>query len=187
MAVKVKVTKDTVTTYLDTLTERYDATEKYHLKSLAHVLTGKGNGSITSKEKGTIGLLLSKWNPNLYLSGQEEDRWLFEQSKGKSSVTVNYTGMTYERRYDDDEFQVWWEFSKEIREGFSIYEVMYQMDPEERTLARDYAYYQETTYDPIADPRWVRRPHAIRRGTEAGAGLIFEKSEEYLHNLINLK
>ena len=139
------VVEETVTAYCDKLVQRFDSTKEFHLKSLAQVLTGKGDASLASPDKGTIGLEVAKWNPNLYLSGQEMDRWLFEYKKHSSSVTVNYTGMTYKRRYDEEEFMVWWEFSKEIKEGYNIFEVMYKMAPEERTLDRDYAYYQETT------------------------------------------
>ena len=182
-----EIEEDTITPYLNQISENYEKASEYHLKDLARVLTGD---SRNKSDKGTIGMLMAKWNPNLYLSGQEEDRWLIETSAEGKTIYVNYTGMTWERRYFDEDFKVWWEFSEEIYHAGStraIRYIQYVMEPEERTLARDYALYQETQYDRIADPRFARHPHSVREGTDAGSDLVLKKASQYLENIINLK
>ena len=182
--------EENVTKYLDTIYKNYEDAMPYHLKDLARVLTGGGAGSTVGGTKGSIGVRMADWNPNLYLSGQEEERWLIEKSSKGHSITVNYTGMTYKKRYHEDEFKVWWEFSEEIYHAGStsaIRYIQYRMDPEDRTLARDYALYQETTYDGVADPRNARHPHAIREGAKEGTPTIEKKAAEYLENIMKLK
>ena len=59
-----------------------------------------------------------------------------------------------------DHAKVWWEFSEELDPG---------LPEEERTLARDYAFYQETGVDKIARPRGAKHKYAIQRGLWAAS------------------
>lgn len=114
------------------------------------------------------------WNPNLYLSGFEKRLWHKDISEGMSAIEILYTGFTEQV----DDIDVWWEFATiDTMSGL----------PEDRELGRDYALYQETTYDRIADPRKAKHPHFVRKGSEVYSHNMKFKMERYLQQIMRLE
>lgn len=173
--IKFNIKEDRISEYLDTISNKVDNQAKQHLTDMAKLLTGTSG----------IQQYIAPWNPNLFLSGKDQSKWIFEQSDDRSSISVNYTGMTARSRSYD--FKVWWEFSEEYQNASSYddWEWLQYSEPFERTLARDYAYYQETGEDEVAEESDARNQQYIEKGIEDTYKTIINKSAGYLKNIIN--
>ena len=114
------------------------------------------------------------WNPNLYLSGFEKRLWQEDISEGMSAIEILYTGFTEQVDY----IEVWWEFATP--------ETMHNR-PEDRKLGRDYALYQETGYDRIADPRKAKHQRFIRKGSEIYSHTMKHNANKYLQQILRLE
>lgn len=110
----------------------------------------------------------TEYNPYLFMSGQDRSRWDYNINEDESSVIANYSGMEHRTmRPPEDEFMVWWEFSEEYDPEMpqeEWYILVFHTDPTERTLDRDYAFYQETGVDKYAKPEHARHKGFVNRG-----------------------
>ncbi len=153
----------------DTLTEYFEKVLNHFHKSQTRLIEAMGHD--LAEDTMTFA---PDWNPNLYLSGFEKQLWTEEISNEKSMIEILYTGFTEQVDFID----VWWEFATPSSMHKS---------PEDRELGRDYAYYQETTYDSIADPRKAKHPHFVRKGSEVYAHTMKPKTSEYLNKILRLE
>ena len=126
-----------------------------------------------------------KWNPNLMYSGLNEEFWTTKHDGNISNITILYTGFTGEGMGEPDDIQVWWEFGKYHKGGYSD------------ILGRDYAYYQEygeDLYAPNAKykAKTFEGHHFVESGIytfEDGSENSISKwyAEKYLKRLMNIK
>lgn len=174
---KLKITEDTITEYMDFIWNSFNKNAPRELKKQARLLTGEegdeGDGYIAPN------MTVSKFgefNPNLFMSGQEEEFWkLYSNSnpyglmgvKDTHSIEIIYTGMRLNRNYGDDA-KVWSEFG----------------DKAAGRLERDYAYFQETGLDPIAKPKQARAKGAIATGVRESKTELLQHSSKYLESIL---
>lgn len=157
MKSNISIVEDTVTEYLHKLDAHFNESQPKLLKNLARVLSQE-----------YITPLVPTWNPNLYLSGLDESKWVIKTSKDVIGVDIIYTGFTKFSEHMD----VWWEFG-----GYST------LRP--TNLKRDYAYYQETGKDSVAEEftgHWY-----VKRGTQAFQKQINSTVDQYLYKIMRLQ
>ena len=161
--------EETVTEGLEKLQEEFQGEIEFILRELAYQATGKEEDT-----SAPIPSLMGRWNPWLYMSGQEESARTYEHDGGIHRVIINYSGMRYEEMYTPEEFKPWWEFA----EDFESY-------APEAILERDYAYFQETGRDSIADSKDAKHKYAIEWGMKAAARPIRDKLRSELETILN--
>lgn len=180
--IRFDIVEDTITEYLDFISESFKSNSPKELKKQARILTGEYG----DEHDGYIAPNMTvarygEFNPNLFMSGQEEEYWnLYANSNphglmgGKNSIgiEISYTGARLHQNYGD-EAKVWWEFA-EGNEG----------NPEERILERDYAFYQETGIDKIARPKDARATGAIATGVHEAKDELLDHSAKYLLSIL---
>jgi len=162
MKAKFEIIEDTVTGYLNALQSQMEKDSEYILNHVADEVTGKDEDDSAPIPK----LMSTRFNPYLYISGQLPENREVKVDNGKSVIEILYSGMGLEEWYGD-EAMVWWEFSKEQDPS---------IPPRERTLARDYAYYQETGADIIADYRNAKHKRAIQTGLTTSSDKIAKET-----------
>ena len=144
------IVDETFTGYLEELQNGLPDEMEYILREASYEATGH-----EGEEDGTIPHYMSTtFNPNLFLSGQEETNHIYDITERKSTIEMIYTGMELDLNLGDDARR-WWEFSENF-------------DPT-LALERDYAYYQETGRDPVAKPNDARHKYAIEWGMRDAA------------------
>lgn len=164
MKIKAIVTEDTITEYLTRLDSSFEDRKEHILNEMMYSATGyPGDRRAPIARKlmmeGTSGNKEYEYNPWLYKSGQDKSFWSYESEGDILTVLANYSGM---RGYESsDEFKVWAEFSEEWEDEPYIAR---KMDPYDRTLARDYAFYQETGADKYASSEDARHIGFVNRG-----------------------
>ena len=181
--------EENVSKYFDKLSTTFDKEEKNILKEMMYSATGrKGrrDAPISKRlmQEGRKGKKPYEYNPWLFESGQEESRWLFEMGKEKSSVTANYSGMEGYNR--SDEFKVWVEFSEEYIENNFDYYATLRIDAYDRTLDRDYAFYQETGVDKYADPGDADHIGFVNKGMGEAADKMHNTLVPRIKNLLDM-
>ena len=161
MKTKIQIVEDTVTEYLDKLQKlSADPSNKTRfLKSAASEMHFE-----------YVEPLMPKWNPNLMYSPLEKKNQVINVSDTVSSIELIYTGYTEEESYGLE--KVYSEFA----EGGN---------PQSGHLARDYAYYQETGQDPIAED--FGGHHYVGLGTLMYQSKYYSTVLYYLDDLMNLK
>lgn len=160
MKAKIKITEDTVTDYLNKLSEFTSDTPNNR-----RFIRDAGQ----EMHYEYIEPLMPKWNPNLMFSPLEADNQTIDISTGMTSIELLYTGFTETAKMRQLPKGVWWEFGDKLR----------------NILERDYAYYQETGQDPIAaefEGHWYARD-----GTKAYANQFHHKTMAYLDRLMHLE
>ena len=165
--------EDNLSKYFNRLSELWDKEEKHILKEMMYSATGypgdtKAPISKRLMEEGSSGKSKYRYNPYLYSSGQEAARWIYKKDGDTSEIKANYSGMEgYEKL---DEFKVWVEFSEEFEEKLAEYDwgtaynIVRNMNPYDRNLERDYAFYQETGADKYASPSDADHIGYVNRG-----------------------
>ncbi|MBO6273020.1 hypothetical protein J6O48_09630 [bacterium] len=175
---KVKLTvKESLTEYFETIQANMEENKDKQLRIMAKELVGEYD----DPDDGYIAPLMStKFNPNLFLSGQDEDNWRVSHEASQlmgghqaSIIEIMYTGLKLYDIYGIDEAKVWWEFAKDQ-----------EPDPEERVLERDYAFFQETGIDPIAKPKYAKHKGAIATGVRASKDRMFEMTQQFVMNIL---
>lgn len=117
---------------------------------------------------------IPKWNPNIMYSGLNESFWNHRHEETKSIVEVIYTGFTGEGMSEPDDIQVWWEFGKYHKGGYSD------------ILGRDYAYYLEFGKDRFAPNQKYKAPDRQESLYLTGAVLEMEDLIEfYMEEFVN--
>lgn len=195
---KFHIKKDTVTDYLEKLESNFEDKEQTILEEMMFAATGhRGNRTAPIPKRlmlqGRKGKKKYEYNPWLFESGQDKSRWTIETGKSDyDSVIANYTGM--EGYLNADEFKVWVEFSEEFEDLLgqydwgTAYNIVRHADPRERTLARDYAFYQETGADKYASPGDADHIGFVNEGMgEAAEVAIPNTLQKYFKQLIELK
>ena len=180
MKIKVEV-KDTLTEYLETLENNVEEHFPDALKKAALLLVGTDEGDDGAYIPSNMS---TDFNPNLWLSGQEEDRWVIENDNGEITLFINYTGMTWgtSGRYTGEgDMMGWWEFGGESQ-GY----------PQPPT--RDYAYFQETGKDKLMDKfhknegsKYAHHKHGIKKGLKEGTRPVRQDLARYLELLLELE
>lgn len=167
MKVKIQV-EDTVSEYLTYLEEAIadKGRTKHFLELWAEDFADIVNETIP------------KWNPNLMYSGLNPSFWKVAYEEGISKISILYTGFTGEGMGEPDDIQVWWEFGKYHKGGYSD------------ILGRDYAYYQEYGVDKYAPSQKVQAPsfgghHFIESGLYTFEEVMPYHVEEYLRAILN--
>lgn len=112
---------------------------------------------------------MPKWNPNLMYSPLEKRHQIFDNDEEHSSLELLYTGFTEEAERRVLPEGVWSEFG----------------DKTQGILQRDYAVYQETGQDPIADE--FPGHHFVRKGTSNYTTEFHYKTMAYLDRLMHLE
>ncbi len=160
---KAKITvAESLKEYFETIQRNMDENLDKQLRLMARELVGDEE----DPSDGFIApLMSSKFNPNLYISGQEDEFWQVDFSEGINQIIMVYTGMRLHENYDNP--KVWWEFANEWGR-----------------LARDYAYYQETQSDHIAKPEGAKHPFAVERGVLASRDKMFEMTINFVENIL---
>lgn len=193
------IKKDTVTDYLEKLESNFEKNEKTILEEMMYSATGYYGDKTAPIPKrimlqGKSGKRKYQYNPWLFMSGQDKSRWTIETGKDDfDSVIANYTGM--EGYLNADKFKVWVEFSEEFEEYLAEYgdwgtafNIVRHMNPYDRTLARDYAVYQETGADKHASPDDAEHIGYVNQGMgEAAQTAIPNTLERHFKRLIELK
>ena len=184
MKIKFLNTRETVSEYLTLLTEEVDKGKKKHLHDMAELLTHKGIEPLAPKKN----------TPYLYKSGEKESRWVYDLwDKNKATVSITYSGMTYKEDGYSNKLKTWLEFSEEAkyaqealeRGDYSEYTYYrYHMSATSRTLSRDYAFFQETGIDELADSDDAKHKYFIERGIDNRHKTILNKSAGYLKQII---
>lgn len=178
---KIYVSEDSFSEYLDYIYDSFHEHKVDELKRQARILTGEYDTTDAYIPRNMAVGKYNEFNPNLHLSGQEEEYWKISSKSnphnlmGGSNLTsleILYTGMRLHENYGDDA-RVWWEFAKG-----------YEGDPNERELGRDYAYYQETGIDKVAKPKNARAKGAIAMGVKQGSDEVLKHSKNYLHSIM---
>lgn len=154
---KIVITEDTVSEYCEKLSKHFHKSQPTMLKNLARKLTSD-----------FITPLVPTWNPNLYLSGLDESKWVIKTSAEIIGIDIIYTGFTK----FSEHMNVWWEFG-----GFST---LYPT-----SLKRDYAYYQETGKDSKAES--FEGHHYVDRGTAGFEEAIAPITAQYMEKIMHLK
>jgi hypothetical protein len=154
---KITIIEDTVTEYLHKLDNHFHKSQPRLLKKLAEGLTHE-----------YITPLVPTWNPNLYLSGLDESKWIIKTASEIIGIEVIYTGFT---KFSEHMY-VWWEFG-----GFS--------DMRYTDLQRDYAYYQETGKDEKAKP--FEGHHYVKQGTKAFEKPMQNITAQYMDKIMRLQ
>lgn len=167
-----KIKEDTITEYFDLISKNIDENAPTQLKKMAEKLTGEYDTHEGYITQNMAVVKYREFNPNLHLSGQDQDYWEILEENSVHSLTITYTGMRLYDLYDIDEAKVWWEFA-ENQEG----------NPRDRILARDYAFYQETGIDKYALPKYARAKGAIAHGVYEGKYELYEMAAKYLENI----
>ena len=185
---KFRIKEDTVTDYLNKLESNFEDKEKTILEEMMFAATGhQGNTTAPIPKRlmweGPKGKKKYEYNPWLFESGQDKSFWTIETgNNGFDSVIANYSGM---RGYlDNDEFMVWEEFSEEYEDDPYI---AHKTSPYERTLARDYAYFQETGKDKYASPKDAHIGFVSEGLKEASGKVIPDTLTRYFKQLIELR
>ena len=155
--INLMITEDTVTEYLTKLDKHFKESQPKMLKKLARELSQE-----------YITPLVPTWNPNLYLSGLDESKWIVKTSTELIGIDVIYTGFT---EFSQDMY-VWWEFG-----GYSTLKTT--------SLERDYAYYQETGKDPKATP--FEGHHYVEKGTAAFGKSMQNITAQYMYKIMRLQ
>ena len=153
--------KENVTNYLDKLDElsSNEPNIRRFLKDVAQELHTE-----------YIEPIMPKWNPNLMYSPMEREHQIINISPSTYSLELIYTG--YTEKEESGDINVWSDFA----EGG---------DPSTHHLERDYAFYQETGYDPIAP---IFAGHAyVARGTAAYSTAMYNKTMAYADRLMHLE
>ena len=167
------ISEDSLTEYLMELKQLIQSQRKEIAIALTEELVG------TDGEEGYIGSLMGKWNPYLYLTGQNRANWVEESEEGMDSIEAIYSGMDIHKFFGGEPPEgVWWEFATDETDSYP---------PRKRKLARDYAYYQETGIDIRAKPKFARHKHAIEQGTEYATPHLYAQTEKYVAQLMELK
>ena len=167
--IKLKVVEENITEYLDTLLETVKEETPEMLKEMAEILVGEDG----DEDAFIPALMSTEFNPNLFLSGQDEDYWKISSYDYLSFLTITYSGMRLHELYDVGTAKVWREFA-----------VNEESDPSQRVLDRDYAYYQETGHDSRAKYSDARHKHAIQKGMTIGKPEALNVAKKYLESLL---
>jgi len=172
---RIVIQQDNISEYFERLDKLFE-TEK---KEMANTLMREMVGFPFSPQGGFIAPLMSKWNPYLYSTGQNSKYWVGESNRDLTTLEALYTGADINDFYGGKPPKgVWWEFA--------TLETAH-LDPQDRELERDYAYFQETGRDKIAEPRKARNKGAIEKGIFLSVGHLRSETEQYLSRLIQLK
>lgn len=178
---KITIKEDTISEYFDYIYNTLHQTTEKELRKQARLLTGEfgdeNDGYIAPNM--TIGKFNREYNPNLFMSGQDEAYWEINDKshsgspspiggRNVSTIEMIYTGMRIEEYTSSDPPKVWAEFG----------------DKAEGILERDYAFYQETGIDPIADSKDARATGAISLGTKLGSQELLNHSAKYLESIM---
>jgi hypothetical protein len=170
MSLKFEIIEN-VSEGLDTLQSRISDEMEHILNEMAYAATG-----YEDDETAPIPSRMStEFNPYLFLSGQLKQNREVNITPDKSEITVKYSGLGLEEMLGSSAL-VWWEFSEELDPGLPM---------SDRTLARDYAFYQETGVDKIARPRGAKHKYAIQRGLYAAHKDIGERAAREFKMLLN--
>lgn len=120
----------------------------------------EGLGEILSEYIGLYDT--PRYSSKLLESGLKRDNWVFNNKESISDLRIVYSGL--EADYS------WWEFSDDYRTNHS---------PD-----RDYAYFQETGIDNVANSKLAKSRFFVKRGTVEKSADIFEHTrKEYLRIL----
>lgn len=168
---KAKITvEDSLTEYFNTIQANMDENTDEQLRLMARRLVGEEedpNDGYIAREMST------GFNPNLYISGQEEDFWNITQNTSQlmgghqsSVLEIIYTGMRLHENRGNDA-KVWSEFMNDYGR-----------------LGRDYAFYQETGLDPIAKSSDAKHKGAIAKGTRASKKTMFDMTISFVKNIL---
>lgn len=156
---------DNFTKYLEELEKNFDTGKSAMTEAFTRSIVGNYGSPIS----GHIAEFMSQtFNPYLFTSGQDENYWNLNKSKGKSVIEVLYSGMHLHNVYPPGKARVWWEFGKEGVGGRND------------VLERDYAYYQETGRDKLAKSEDAKHQGAIEYGLLMSSEKDLEKTAHYL-------
>lgn len=168
---KAKLTvEESLTDYFNTIQANMEENIDAQLRLMARALVGEEE----NPNDGFIARNMStSFNPNLYISGQEEDYWNISRHTSQlmgghqsSVLEIIYTGMRLHENYGDDA-KVWSEFMNEYGR-----------------LGRDYSFFQETGLDPIAKSSDAKHKGAIAKGTRESKDKMFEMTENFVKNIL---
>lgn len=166
MKLNIDVIEDTSTEYLDTLMEEITSNETLLAHDVAKEFTGSGgtgSGHITKH-------MSRDFNPFLFRSGADERYWNLSKDDGLTIIEILYSGMRLHEEFNHP--LVWWQFATK--------ETARNSNPRERTLARDYAYFQETGIDSVADESLAKHQGAVQKGLSEASEKDLKKAGEYL-------
>ena len=172
--IKILLEQDSISDYFEKLEKLFESEKK----EMANTLMRDMVGFPFSPGGGFIAPLMSKWNPYLYSTGQNSKYWTGKSEGGLTTIEALYTGADFNDFWDKPPKGVWWEFATDETA---------HLDPQDRKLERDYAYFQETGRDPIAHSSKARNKGAIEKGIMLSAPKIRSETEQYLSMLIQLK
>lgn len=165
--------QDNLTDYLDKLKTHFEKNKIILNEEFTRAVVG----DYLNPNSGHIAKYMStNFNPYLFTSGQDEHYWKFMSEEGMSSIEVLYSGMRLHDRYPVGKARVWWEFAENP-----------SVPKNQRRLARDYAWYQETGEDKIAMPDDAKHTGAIAKGLAEVSQKDLKNVNEYLMNIMELK
>lgn len=165
--------EENVTDYFNKLVELTEKEKPELLNTLVRTMVGIPN----DETGGYIAPNMSQWNPYLFSSGQNAIYWHGTLSPTISQLYALYTGRDIHKFVKKP--KIWWEFAKENNAE--------ELSSRERTLGRDYAYFQETGKDKIAKSNKAQNQYAIREGIKDSAPELLEETTDYVSKLIQLK
>lgn len=164
--------QDNLTKYFEELQMNFESSKPALNEAFAESIVGKYGSPVS----GHIAQFMSQtFNPNLFMSGQNPNYWQFESKEGMSILEVLYTGIHLHDKYPVGKAKVWSEFATSDTKNKPL---------QERELARDYAYYQETGIDPIAKSSDAKHKGAIKEGLSLSNQFDLEKTGDYLEHIM---
>lgn len=165
MKIKALITEDTTSEYLD----RLHKTITEHEVSFAGDIAEEFGGRMGTHRGHIPKHMSTTFNPYLYRSGADNRYWHVTHTDGLATIEMLYTGERLNQELAKP--LVWWEFAtKDTR----------SKPPRERTLARDYAYFQETGIDEEVPSKFAKHKHAIQKGLSEASEKDLAKPAEYL-------
>ena len=172
---KVEMNRDTLSDYLDKL----DELMKTERKEMANTLMRKLVGYPFSPYDGYIAPNMSKYNPYLYSTGQNDEYWIGKSNNKLTTLEALYTGLDIHEYYGDGVPKgIWWEFATKDTS---------RLPPKMRKLERDYAYFQETGRDKIADSKYAKRKGGIRKGILSAEAPLHSEAVKYFGRILQLR
>ena len=146
----------------DNLTEYFDELEKHfnsHKDNLSYSFSRKVVGAYGNPNTPIARHMSTKFNPYLFMSGQDEHYWDFTDNGEIATMEVLYSGKHLHDKYPVGKAKVWWEFATKSTRN---------KPATDRVLEKDYAEFQETGDDSAAnypvDPNDAKHKYAIDKG-----------------------
>lgn len=171
-------TQENLTKYFNKLEKHFNS----HKDNLSYAFTRKVVGAYGNPNTHIARHMSTNFNPYLFMSGQDEHYWKFDDTEEFATMEVLYSGKHIHDKYPVGKARIWWEFAtKDTRSKPAT----------DRVLEKDYAEFQETGDSSAAnypiDPNDAKHKYAIDKGLSEVSQKDLKDVGTYLMNLMELR